>query len=393
MEGDRHARGDEARLPQERVVDDRELEALGCGGSSAPGPPRRRTPAAAAALLVAGVLARPRRSAGAATPSARSCRAARTAAACSSWATWRRSVSRRSPSDQREHALGQPLVERDRLGQRGDAAQPQHARPVVQAAGGRSPTPRRRPWRPARRSSRGSDVSAAARARARPSRALERLEQPQPLARRRRAEHAAGAVDDGGDAAPRRARRAPARRCGCVRTSTATSPGPRRAPRRPARPSRAAARGRPRGRARRARAPSRVARVALRRALEPGSSRCTTRTRSGAPRARAGAARASAAAHPAVDDALVAELRAAEQRVVGVDQPLVAAPVDRQRRPRAGLARRLQVRVDVGAAERVDRLLGVADQHQRRRPSPNARRMMSHCTGSVSWNSSTSTTL
>jgi hypothetical protein len=57
--------------------------------------------------------------------------------------------------------------------------------------------------------------------------------------------------------------------------------------------------------------------------------------------------------------------RAAEQGVVGVDQALVAAPVGLQRRLRAGRARRIDVRVDVGAAERVDRLLRVADQHQR----------------------------
>ena len=41
-------------------------------------------------------------------------------------------------------------------------------------------------------------------------------------------------------------------------------------------------------------------------------------------------------ADAAVDDPLVAELGAAEQRVVGVDQPLVAAPVDLERRARAG---------------------------------------------------------
>ncbi|MDX6682051.1 MAG: hypothetical protein QOG94_2090 [Solirubrobacteraceae bacterium] len=67
-----------------------------------------------------------------------------------------------------------------------------------------------------------------------------------------------------------------------------------------------------------------------------------------------------------VDDALVAELRAAERRVVGVDQALVAAPVDVERRALARGLRRVEVGVDVGAAEGVDRLLGVADQHERR---------------------------
>ncbi len=70
-----------------------------------------------------------------------------------------------------------------------------------------------------------------------------------------------------------------------------------------------------------------------------GSSRCDDpdaqrRALRGAPISR-GAWLAVGRAHPAVDDALVAELRAAEQRVVGVDQPLVAAPVDVERRLRA----------------------------------------------------------
>ena len=67
----------------------------------------------------------------------------------------------------------------------------------------------------------------------------------------------------------------------------------------------------------------------------------------------------------AVDDPFVPELRAVEQRVVGVDQPLVAAPVDRERGLGAGRPGGLDVRVDVGAAERVDRLLRVADEHER----------------------------
>ena len=71
-------------------------------------------------------------------------------------------------------------------------------------------------------------------------------------------------------------------------------------------------------------------------------------------------------AHGAVGDPRVAEPRVAEQRVVGLQQPLVAAPVDLERGAGAGAARGLQVGVDVGAAERVDRLLGVADEHERR---------------------------
>jgi hypothetical protein len=62
----------------------------------------------------------------------------------------------------------------------------------------------------------------------------------------------------------------------------------------------------------------------------------------------------------------VPELRVAEQRVVGVDQPLVAAPVDVERLAAPGAALGLEVGVDVGAAEGVDRLLGVADEDERR---------------------------
>ena len=70
-----------------------------------------------------------------------------------------------------------------------------------------------------------------------------------------------------------------------------------------------------------------------------GSSRRATRTRSGvvtgAPRSRARAFGGAARTVP-VDDALVAEPRAGEQRVVGIQQRLVAAPVD----ARASRARR-----------------------------------------------------
>ena len=100
-----------------------------------------------------------------------------------------------------------------------------------------------------------------------------------------------------------------------------------------------------------------------------GSSRWTTRMRSGAatgascePRRLVGVR----GPDPAVDDALVPELRAAEQRVVGVDEALVAAPVDLERRALVGPVGRFEVGVDVGAAEGVDRLLRVADEDERR---------------------------
>src|SRR6266540_5803549 len=68
--------------------------------------------------------------------------------------------------------------------------------------------------------------------------------------------------------------------------------------------------------------------------------------------------------HNAVDDALMAEFRTAEQGVVGADQSLVAAPVDAERCSRARLSCRLDVCVDVSPAEGVDRLFGIADQHE-----------------------------
>ena len=62
----------------------------------------------------------------------------------------------------------------------------------------------------------------------------------------------------------------------------------------------------------------------------------TAAARPGAPAAAAPVARG---AHRAVDDPLVPELGAAEQRVVGVDQGLVAAPVDLERRLASPAAR------------------------------------------------------
>ena len=98
-----------------------------------------------------------------------------------------------------QHALGQALDERDRLGERGDPTGPQQPRPGVQPAvqlldrllvGGRqvlgAPAEERRQRRRA--------------CPRRVRRALQRLQQPQPVPRRRRAEDAARAVDDGGDA-------------------------------------------------------------------------------------------------------------------------------------------------------------------------------------------------
>ena len=100
-----------------------------------------------------------------------------------------------------------------------------------------------------------------------------------------------------------------------------------------------------------------------------GSSRWTTLMRSGARHGRVAEPRRLVGVggpDPAVDDAFVPELGAAEQRVVGVDEALVAAPVDLERRALVGPVGRFEVGVDVGAAEGVDRLLRVADEDERR---------------------------
>ena len=155
-----------ARLPQVRVVDDRELEALaavdrqdldrlGVGLQ------------AAAAVLVARVLvglgdapAQPRRP-------ARSCRAARRRRGVQELADVAQVGQPPLAVGQPQHALRQPLRERDRLGQRGDARAAAARAPSRAGAGGRPPTPRRRPSRSARRSSRRT-TSAPPRARAPP---------------------------------------------------------------------------------------------------------------------------------------------------------------------------------------------------------------------------------
>ena len=90
-------------------------------------------------------------------------------------------------------------------------------------------------------------------------------------------------------------------------------------------------------------------------------------------------------------DPRVAELGVAHHRLQAVDERGVAAPVGAQRLPLARGVGRVQIGDDVAAAERIDRLL-----RDRRSGSPcecplNARSITCHCTGSVSWNSSTMT--
>ena len=90
---------------------------------------------------------------------------------------------------------------------------------------------------------------------------------------------------------------------------------------------------------------ARLAREAVRgSARSPGPRAATTRIRIGAPTGapvRRERLMGLGGADLAVGDPLVPELDAGQQRVVGVDQPLVAAPVDRQRRRGSGrVARR-----------------------------------------------------
>ncbi len=69
--------------------------------------------------------------------------------------------------------------------------------------------------------------------------------------------------------------------------------------------------------------------------------------------------------HRVHHDLLVAEPGADEQLLAGVEQGGVAAPVDAEALAPVGGAGRLEVRRDVAAAEGVDGLLGVTDQHHR----------------------------
>ena len=102
------------------------------------------------------------------------------------------------------------------------------------------------------------------------------------------------------------------------------------------------------------------------------SSACTMRNRRGAGSGasiRRDSWWASAARMRPIGDVGVAQLRIGEERVVRLEQPLVAPPVDVERPLGLDHLVGLEVGVHVGAAEGVDGLLGIADQHQgRRRP-------------------------
>ena len=76
--------------------------------------------------------------------------------------------------------------------------------------------------------------------------------------------------------------------------------------------------------------------------------------------------------HPADDDVRVAELCVAHHRLQAVDQRCVAAPVGAQRLSLPGGGGGVQIGDDVAAAERIDRLLRIADQNHRGLPAERA---------------------
>ena len=176
---------DPGRLPQVGEVDDRELEALAAvdrehlhrlGVGLQP----------AAALLVAGLLlgggdplAQPAGQRGRAEPLGGRRRVQELADVAQ--------VGQPPLAvDRGEQPPGQALDERDRLQQRRDALHAQHPRPLVQAPVDLLPRLLARPTPPARRPSRGT-ASAPRRGReAADAGPLDRLQQPQPVARRRR---------------------------------------------------------------------------------------------------------------------------------------------------------------------------------------------------------------
>lgn len=89
-------------------------------------------------------------------------------------------------------------------------------------------------------------------------------------------------------------------------------------------------------------------------------------------------------------DRRIAQLRAQQDGLQTLHQSAVAAPVGGQCPLVAGGLRRAQVGDDVTAAKRINRLLRSPISTSVDRPL-NARSITCHCTGSVSWNSSTIT--
>ncbi len=295
-----------------------------CGGSSAPGRPRRRTPAGGCAPR------RRCRCVGLGDPppqparSARSCRAARSSPRRA--AAGRRGAGRSAGARRRRAAStrpGRPSASVIVSASDGDALRAQHARPVVQAAVDLLPARSSAAARRARRVQPRNGVSAAACARGgevgRSSASSSRSHSRAGAVR----EDAAGAVDDRRHAD--RVERVADQRGVAVRAHEHGDVAGRDRARAvaDARRRTASSRDDVGGEVARrcARAPAGALRVAAAACGRRSLAVAATRTRSGAPRraVRRGA-RSAAARDRAVDDPLVAELRAAEQRVVGVDQ-------------------------------------------------------------------------
>ena len=298
-----------------------------------PGPRRRRTPGAASAPR------RPRarrrrcgaaaRRASAVTPSCSAC-----AASCRSSPTWRRSVSSRSPSARPSMPPGSPSSAL--------TASASEATPCARSSSAhrcsRACSSSQRASPAPASASRPSRGTASARRRARAPRAPGRSSASS-SASQSRAERVpntlpAPPITTGMAAASSASRIAFAWRC--VRRSTAMSPGTTAAASDSSRSEvgrevarHVLARG---GRARVAGA--REAPRPGRRADDPHAQRRARQRPRHAPRRRA---------YAAVHDAGMPELGAAEERVVGVQEALVAAPVDVERRARAGLLRGLEV--------------------------------------------------
>ena len=322
-----------SRLPQVRHVDDRELEPLAAvDGQHLHGLGVGLQPAAA--LLVARVavgLGDPP-----AQPDGQRGRAELLGRAPPRAAAGRRGAGRSAAARRRRRRACAPAAARQR-----DTSPPARRCPASRSTRAQSC---RRPWTSSHAVLGGAGHALGApaderrqrgRARARGrGRALQRLQQPQPLARRLGGEHAARAVDHRGHAGrlqrvadPRGVAVGGARARRCRRGANAPRTSSVLARCRAATSCGHVAR----------RAESLRMRAGARRDLDARVGRgARAAKRSGAPRQLAPARRSVAAAHAPVDDPLVPELRAAEQRVVGVDQRLVAAPVDVERGLRAG---------------------------------------------------------
>ena len=322
---------DPGRLPQVRARRRPGTPAPCCGGSSGPGRPRRRTPAAAGAPRRPP--ARPPRRAGAATPPARTCRAARPPrrrAAAGRRGAGRSAAARRRPPPAR--APGSRSTSVIVSDSDASAAPPQHRGPRVQAPVHLLPLLVVGRRRPARASSPGT-TSSSRRARARATPAAP----APPAAAATRAPRGvantlpAPLMTAGIASASSASRTSSAWLVGAHQHRDVAGPTPGASPAAPTEIVGDVARDvAPRAElslalallasARRVGAVARPAPAAARRRC--AGSRLAVRRR----------------AHLPVDDPLVAELGAAEHRVVGVDQPLVAAPVDLERGP---CARRL----------------------------------------------------